>query len=603
MSLQGSIETFAIADVLRLLAATSKSGRLHVQGASRAGTVWVDGGRILAAESPSTPHVEGPVDVLFQLLRFGRGSFRFELDKQPAKPGEPLEIDSALGDAESMLAEWRELEANIPGPDAWVQLAGSLREPSVTLEAEEWTTLVAVSGGRTVAQIGDVLETGELKTARALARLLELSLIGVSAKAPAGAVRSISSAPTASPSSIEAPADAPAPSAPPAESNDEHQNGVVERSNGVSAKLDKPVESDRSDNGSNGTATAPERNGSVVPITPPAPPAPPAAPTAPVWTPTESGSTTWSTPDFPSLTPPPPPAPPAPALFEAPRAEAGLLNPKPGAEFVPPPETGLDGDAVDPYSYTNPGARSDVYTYPPVADPAPTWEPAAKEAAPSAPASSGPADSAGPADVGYPPLPPPLPPVYGSPTAAPILPGVASATPAAPAKADSWIGPLADAIAKADTPDGAAPAPIASGLVDLGAPPSTPPTVIGKAEPLAPAPAAAPAIAPDLAVPPPPPAPPAPVGSWTSPASLFEAGGAERLAPPPPPPPPPVATALQSLADPSVPVSPSLLNGAVNLTDTDENAEDIERQLFNLSPRAREAVKQSSGLYDGRGRR
>lgn len=36
---------------------------------------------------------------------------------------------------------------------------------------------------------------------------------------------------------------------------------------------------------------------------------------------------------------------------------------------------------------------------------------------------------------------------------------------------------------------------------------------------------------------------------------------------------------------------------------TAEDQSDIERQLFNLSPRAREAVKQSSGLYDNRGRR
>ena len=55
MSLQGSIETFAVADVLRLLAATAKTGRLHVQGPTRAGTVFVESSRIVAAESPSTP--------------------------------------------------------------------------------------------------------------------------------------------------------------------------------------------------------------------------------------------------------------------------------------------------------------------------------------------------------------------------------------------------------------------------------------------------------------------------------------------------------------------------------------------------------------------
>jgi hypothetical protein len=35
----------------------------------------------------------------------------------------------------------------------------------------------------------------------------------------------------------------------------------------------------------------------------------------------------------------------------------------------------------------------------------------------------------------------------------------------------------------------------------------------------------------------------------------------------------------------------------------DEDAANIERQLMNLSERAREAVKRSSGLFDGRTRR
>ncbi|MEZ5234853.1 MAG: hypothetical protein R2749_19440 [Acidimicrobiales bacterium] len=109
----------------------------------------------------------------------------------------------------------------------------------------------------------------------------------------------------------------------------------------------------------------------------------------------------------------------------------------------------------------------------------------------------------------------------------------------------------------------------------------------------------------DLTVPPPPPAPPAPVGAWASPTSLFDAGLPERLAPPPPPPPPPVATALQSLADPSVSVSPTLLTGSVcpdrrPAADLTEDADDIERQLFSLG---RRRGGQSGGLYDGRGRR
>lgn len=650
MSLQGSIETFAIADVLRLLAATSKSGRLHVQGPSRAGTVWVDNARILGAESPSTPHAGGPADILFQLLRFSRGSFRFELDKFPPEPGEPLDIETTLTEAEAMVVEWRELEQRIVSPDAWVQLAPALAGPSVTLDAADWTTLVAVSGGRTVAEIGDVLEAGELQTAQALARLLDASLIEISAKAPAGSSRSVISATpvrTTPLAEAEAPAEqrnglaekvaeaapAAAPQDPPpaVAASSEPEPGPAAKADPIAAAPEAPASEVPVAEVPAGEAVAaptttdkPEApsNGSVISLTPatsapPVPPAPPAPPVAPVWTPSEPAAAAWSSPDFPSLTPPPEPAPPAPVLSDALRAEAGLLNPKPAeeVEFLAPPETDLDGTAPDPFSYVPSSDRSDVYTYPPMADPPPVWEPSVDKLGTNGTTGT---------DNGYPPLPPPLPPVYGTTSAVPTLPptppswsapsepkvngatdapaakaepglsAVPDLAPSLPPKSDTWIGPLADAIAKADTPEGQAP------------------SVTPTPEPVVPPAPAAPSIVADITVPPPPPAPPSPVGAWSSPASLFEAGNLpERLAPPPPPPPPPVATALQGLADPAVSVSPTLLTGSVTLTDgpsttaadLTEDADDIERQLFNLSPRAREAVKQSSGLYDGRGRR
>ena len=177
MSLQGSIETFAVADVLRLLAATAKTGRLHVQGPARAGTVWVEASRIVAAESPATPYATGSADVVFQLLRFDRGSFRFEPDRHPTMPDVPVDIEFALGEAESMLHEWRELEHRIPSGEIWVQLRGRLASTSVTLSADEWATVAIISGGRTVNEIGEALRLGELQTAKAVARLLDLGLV------------------------------------------------------------------------------------------------------------------------------------------------------------------------------------------------------------------------------------------------------------------------------------------------------------------------------------------------------------------------------------------------------------------------------------------
>ena len=184
MSLQGTIETFAIADVLRLLAATNKSGRLQVQGVARAGTVWVDSGKVLAAESPNTPHERATAEVVFQLLRIDRGSFRFELDRSPAQAGEPIEIETALSEAEGMLGEWRELERLVPSVDARVSLRSELGEQSVTVSAEQWKTIGAVGGGRTVSALGDALGSGELATVRSVSQLVDLGLVDIGVTDP-----------------------------------------------------------------------------------------------------------------------------------------------------------------------------------------------------------------------------------------------------------------------------------------------------------------------------------------------------------------------------------------------------------------------------------
>ena len=70
MALQGDLQSFALNDVLRLLAGTSKSGRLAVAGSDRKGDLWLDGGRIAGGDVSSAPYATEVVDVVLELLRF-----------------------------------------------------------------------------------------------------------------------------------------------------------------------------------------------------------------------------------------------------------------------------------------------------------------------------------------------------------------------------------------------------------------------------------------------------------------------------------------------------------------------------------------------------
>ena len=155
MALQGTLDTFALPDVLRLLAATKKTGRLRITGARGSGSVWVDRGGVAGLEAPHAPLATEPVDALFELLRFDEGSFTFDADVTPTGPAEPEDVEDLLTGAEALLAEWREIESVVPSMDAWVTLRRTLASPDGVDQRDHWTTLVAVGGGATVRRMAE----------------------------------------------------------------------------------------------------------------------------------------------------------------------------------------------------------------------------------------------------------------------------------------------------------------------------------------------------------------------------------------------------------------------------------------------------------------
>jgi hypothetical protein len=195
VALQGTLDTFALPDVLRLLAATKKTGRLRITGGRGTGSLWVAAGEVVAVDSTHAPHATEPVDALFELLRFEDGAFTFDADATHDDPAPATDVEILLAQAEGLLEEWRTIVAVVPSMDAWVALRATLPTASVTVEQSHWTTLVAVGGGASVRRIGDELCLGELPISRAIKELVELGLVEITEAPPAGALHHASSAP------------------------------------------------------------------------------------------------------------------------------------------------------------------------------------------------------------------------------------------------------------------------------------------------------------------------------------------------------------------------------------------------------------------------
>lgn len=184
MALQGTLDTFALPDVLRLLAATRKTGRLLITGAPGTGSAWVEDGSVIGVEAEHAPHASAAVDALFELLRFKQGSFTFEADVAPTTPIEPLDPEALVTEAEGLLSEWSEIERVVPSMDAWVTLRRTLAEPAVTIGRELWSTVVAIGGGATVRTMCDDLRLAELPMSRAVRDLSDLGLVDIDVEAP-----------------------------------------------------------------------------------------------------------------------------------------------------------------------------------------------------------------------------------------------------------------------------------------------------------------------------------------------------------------------------------------------------------------------------------
>jgi hypothetical protein len=180
VALQGTLDTFALPDVLRLLASTKKTGRLLITGNRGSGSVWVDAGSVVGSEASGAEGEQEDVDVLFELLRYAEGAFTFEAGTTAPSPHASRAVEPLLVDAERQLAEWREIEAVVPSMEAWVSLVSELSEPEILIAAEKWKTIVAIGSGTSVSGIGSALDLGELPVCRLVKELVELGLVNVS---------------------------------------------------------------------------------------------------------------------------------------------------------------------------------------------------------------------------------------------------------------------------------------------------------------------------------------------------------------------------------------------------------------------------------------
>jgi hypothetical protein len=286
LALQGTLDTFSLPDVLRLLATTSKSGRLRIEGDRGRGSVWLAGGGIVDAAADRV--IEGtPADeVVFELLRFDSGSFAFDGDDTATAGGDPEDVETVLRRASSLLSEWTELENVVPSLEHEVCLASDLSVDEVTIDADRWRSLVAVSSGRTVGELATSLGLTELGVSRAVRDLVDLGVADVEPPGTSDRSRSQGPSDVARRPSLPTGDGLGAIGRPPSPTGEPQRAGwLTGETPAVPAEPTRPVPA------SNGRVRASLDDTVVSPAPPPAPSVPPAPTQVPAEPPAKGGLT------------------------------------------------------------------------------------------------------------------------------------------------------------------------------------------------------------------------------------------------------------------------------------------------------------------------
>lgn len=181
MALQGTLETFSLTEVLRLLGGSSKTGLLAIEGDGGVGNVWFRDGRIVAALSDREQSAD-PTRVVFDLLRFTVGDFVFDPDAEPDDihddaVGAP--VDEVIAPAEEMLAQWADVLRVIPSLDLHVRMVPTIDGDSVIVSADQWRVLACLGGGLAADRVADRVGLHSFEAAHLIASLVEDGLVVV----------------------------------------------------------------------------------------------------------------------------------------------------------------------------------------------------------------------------------------------------------------------------------------------------------------------------------------------------------------------------------------------------------------------------------------
>ena len=181
MSLQGTLKTLGVTEVLEFLAARSASGHLEVTTEMGTATYQVVDGEVAAAEysfirESGTDAAEATYYVVSEL----DGAFYFDDDTVPEVDDDGREdVGSVLFRTAEIAERWADVEEVIPSPNHLLTRNNQL-DGSVTIQPEWWKALEMIGDGSTSLELASSLQLSALDASLTALAMTNAGLLNVS---------------------------------------------------------------------------------------------------------------------------------------------------------------------------------------------------------------------------------------------------------------------------------------------------------------------------------------------------------------------------------------------------------------------------------------
>lgn len=171
-ALKGSLAQVGLLDILRMLSAGGRTGRLQLTNGSHAGEVYLNNGSVVHATS-GTQVGEAAI---YGMLGWLHGEFAFATEMAAPEKSVKMITAKLLDEATERAKEWNEIKHAIPSTDLVFRLSPS-SSSAISLKPDDWPVLAQMNGTRTVNEIASALNRDVFDVVRTMYDLVKSGLV------------------------------------------------------------------------------------------------------------------------------------------------------------------------------------------------------------------------------------------------------------------------------------------------------------------------------------------------------------------------------------------------------------------------------------------